>query len=822
MSAEVVPLISFDRGSGAYAADESTLAWISAHTRPFGVVVCAGKYRTGKSFLMNQLSDSHPGFGVGETVQACTKGLWVRKHFFRVNDAMDMLYVDTEGIDALDATDDSDVRIFTLALLLSSCFVYNSVGHIDEAALSTLGLMTRVTEGIRKACADDAGTAVATMPSFYWVLRDFALRMEDRSGRPLECDEYLEDSLQTSDGTDSARGSTRRAIREFFPTRHLHTLPRPHATSEHGRVSDDFHAGVQSLRSRLHATLTPVHTCGSVALSGSMYASLCRHLAAHGGTHIPVMRDTWALMASVHARDLKESHVAQFVAELDSWEPDERCLLERRALELRHRYLDSFDTNMLPPGDAEQRALLTRVLEEAATRRIDAIGRNIAEIVGASVGALDALVDTAPQKAHEAMRSAWDAVRDEHGATAAHEWARCAGERSVEKWIPRIVRTMEREVLRCTELQEFERRSWESRVAADAQSVAQLKRDHANHVRELDETIASMTAARDTAVQLTDRLREDLGAVRTQNATLQTAMRVLQDRESDDAAEEQDDARRHEVDALTAKLQTALEDASERERGAQTLTEDRDRACARADEAERELAAAREREAQLTESWTRGLQTITEETDRAKLAYDEKVAALRSEAEAAKVQVVELSDRLADEKTRLAHLQEQMQTEDARHTDTVNRYRHASDQAQERVMDMHRSVLEELRTRDDRQLELHERHAIDQANVQIRCTETVRELEIRNQDVDRLKRRVAELESFESDCKRLRTDAQTVETKRIRDDAERTATVKRLDAVTAEVDMLRQTNLRLSNELAVANAERRLAAARDTVASHAT
>ena len=46
-----------------------------------------------------------------------------------------MLVVDTEGIGALDEDSTHDVRIFALAILLSSYFIYNSVGSIDENAL---------------------------------------------------------------------------------------------------------------------------------------------------------------------------------------------------------------------------------------------------------------------------------------------------------------------------------------------------------------------------------------------------------------------------------------------------------------------------------------------------------------------------------------------------------------------------------------------------------------------------------------------------------------------------------------------------------------
>jgi hypothetical protein len=46
---------------------------------PIGIVAVAGMYRTGKSYLLNRmLLDRHDsGFGVGPTINPCTKGVWM-------------------------------------------------------------------------------------------------------------------------------------------------------------------------------------------------------------------------------------------------------------------------------------------------------------------------------------------------------------------------------------------------------------------------------------------------------------------------------------------------------------------------------------------------------------------------------------------------------------------------------------------------------------------------------------------------------------------------------------------------------------------------
>lgn len=57
--------------------------------------------------------------------------------------------LDTEGLGALDEDSNHDVRIFSLAILLSSYFIYNSVGSIDENALSQLSLVINLTKNIQ-------------------------------------------------------------------------------------------------------------------------------------------------------------------------------------------------------------------------------------------------------------------------------------------------------------------------------------------------------------------------------------------------------------------------------------------------------------------------------------------------------------------------------------------------------------------------------------------------------------------------------------------------------------------------------------------------
>ena len=67
----------------------------------------AGKYRTGKSFLLNRIlldkKGQTSGFGVGPTINPCTKGLWIWNKPITIcekGQKYKVLIVDSEGIGA--------------------------------------------------------------------------------------------------------------------------------------------------------------------------------------------------------------------------------------------------------------------------------------------------------------------------------------------------------------------------------------------------------------------------------------------------------------------------------------------------------------------------------------------------------------------------------------------------------------------------------------------------------------------------------------------------------------------------------------------------
>lgn len=75
---EAIPLIIFNEEKRLFEINEEGRQFLSSLKGPLGICAVAGMYRTGKSYLLNRmLLDRSDGFGVGPTINPCTKGVWM-------------------------------------------------------------------------------------------------------------------------------------------------------------------------------------------------------------------------------------------------------------------------------------------------------------------------------------------------------------------------------------------------------------------------------------------------------------------------------------------------------------------------------------------------------------------------------------------------------------------------------------------------------------------------------------------------------------------------------------------------------------------------
>ncbi|ELK33575.1 PREDICTED: guanylate-binding protein 1 [Myotis davidii] len=230
------PVCLIENTNTQLVVNPEALKILSAITQPVVVVAIVGLYRTGKSYLMNKLAGKKKGFSLGSTVRSHTKGIWMWCVPHPKKPKYTLVLLDTEGLGDVEKGDNqNDSWIFALAILLSSTFVYNSMGTINQQAMDQLHYVTELTDKIRAKSSPDANEVedsadfVRFFPDFVWTLRDFSLKLE-LDGQRISPDEYLENSLKLKQGTshkDKNFNQPRHCIRNFFPKKKCFTFSPP-------------------------------------------------------------------------------------------------------------------------------------------------------------------------------------------------------------------------------------------------------------------------------------------------------------------------------------------------------------------------------------------------------------------------------------------------------------------------------------------------------------------------------------------------------------------------------------------------------------------
>lgn len=175
------------------------------------------------------------------SVNACTRGLWFYAEPITIEkegEIFDIYIMDSEGLGGVDKNQNYDVKIFTLAVLLSSFLIYNQVGVIDETAITNLSLVTNLAKNIQiqqrsnqmQQQANNSEQLSEYFPQFLWVLRDFILELADEDGNSITPNEYLELCLKEAEGFSqkiNEKNRIRNLIKSFFRNRYCFTMIRP-------------------------------------------------------------------------------------------------------------------------------------------------------------------------------------------------------------------------------------------------------------------------------------------------------------------------------------------------------------------------------------------------------------------------------------------------------------------------------------------------------------------------------------------------------------------------------------------------------------------
>jgi len=292
--------------SGKCHLQENAVSILSQIQGRLAVVGIAGLYRTGKSFLLNRLLGLQEGFEIGPSVNPCTKGLWIWGQPVQLASDYHCILIDTEGLGSTQRTASCDMQIFSLCILLSSYFIYNSMGAIDEQAIDDLHLVLNLAKHIhvksRKGCDTEKASELSQyFPNFLWVLRDFHLRLVDERGAAMTEREYLESALRPIPGQEE-KNRLREVIKDLFRERDCVTIVRPVAEESDLRniqrlpyesLRPQFRTQVEGFVKKAYTNMKPKKIEGAI-VSGAMFVSLAsEYCKAINSSAVPTIQSAW-------------------------------------------------------------------------------------------------------------------------------------------------------------------------------------------------------------------------------------------------------------------------------------------------------------------------------------------------------------------------------------------------------------------------------------------------------------------------------------------------------------------------------------------------
>ena len=257
-------------------------------------------------------------FRVGETVSACTKGIWI---YPKLIDGK-FIVLDCEGAFSLSADQNHDIRIFTLALLMSSFFIYNSVKSIDSSTLQNLAFTGKLSAMVQQ-------TDKADLPQLLWLIRDFTLELRDQKGNKMSATQYLHFAMNNSSNSshseissslNSLFSSSDCAVLPPLPSSTVTTTPSSssysHSSSSASSASASasvvsFVSVLEEIREQILSQVRPKTCAGRPILGTTFLALVKQYLHTVNAGKIPVIEDSWTMVSKCNEQHVRESLLLQ-------------------------------------------------------------------------------------------------------------------------------------------------------------------------------------------------------------------------------------------------------------------------------------------------------------------------------------------------------------------------------------------------------------------------------------------------------------------------------------------------------------------------------
>ena len=378
-SPKAMPFVIFEDGKFIIPEQAKKLLSQKA-TESIGIISLVGKYRTGKSFLLNRVilnRQQNSGFDVGPTFKPCTKGIWIWSEPLIITNnhspkPFPCFLIDTEGLGAYDEEVNHDSKIFLIAVLISSLFIFNSFGAIDENAINTLSFVLNLSKTIKIKSVnkeDNEEELAEYFPTLLWLLRDFSLKLEDKNGNVITEKQYLENALENISGSSDVveeKNRVRNLIRTYFPEKDCYVMVRPvekesdlqnlQNIPDYG-LRKEFVEQAKIFRNKVMKKTKP-KTFRKKLLNGSMLVELVQSIldSINGGS-IPVIENSWKYVLQNECMKNSKDMINKFVNEINKYrqenknKPDFFKNVKKYTKKLQQNYINEFIKNSMLDED---------------------------------------------------------------------------------------------------------------------------------------------------------------------------------------------------------------------------------------------------------------------------------------------------------------------------------------------------------------------------------------------------------------------------------------------------------------------------------------
>ena len=395
-----IPFITFENGKFIISEEAKKLLSQKCNQN-MGIISLVGKYRTGKSFLLNRVildRKEKLGFTVGPTIKPCTKGIWIWSDPLTISNVhsstpFPAYLIDTEGLGAYDEEINHDSKIFLIAVLISSLFIYNSFGAIDENQINNLSFVLNLSKTIKIKSAsieDNEEELAKYFPNLLWLLRDFSLKLEDTNGNVITEKQYLENALKELSGysnTIEEKNRVRNLIRAYFPERDCYVMVRPTEDEQDlqnlqllpdKKFRKEFLEQSKIFRNKVLKKTKPKKLNGKL-LSGAMLVEFVQSiLDSINSGGIPVIENSWKYIMKNECIKSSKELINKFIKEINQYKEENKNKkdflknIKKYTKNLADKYIKDFLNNNII-DDEESKKEFSEKLEKKNKSRISQI-----------------------------------------------------------------------------------------------------------------------------------------------------------------------------------------------------------------------------------------------------------------------------------------------------------------------------------------------------------------------------------------------------------------------------------------------------------------